>query len=124
METRKNQSFVSRLRFAAAGVAHALRTERSLRTQMLALLLTLIVLALLRVSPLWWALMILASSSVLAAELFNTAVERLADHLHPDFHPEIRAVKDCAAGAVLISSAGAVGIALALLIVLLQRLTD
>jgi diacylglycerol kinase (ATP) len=112
METRKNQPFLSRLRFAIAGVAHGLRTEQSLRTQTLALLLVLIALALLRPAALWWALVILAGSAVLAAELFNTAVERLADHLHPDLHPEIRVVKDCAAGGVLISTAGAMLIAL------------
>src|ERR1039458_3870607 len=50
---------------------------------------------------LWWALVIIASAAVLAAELFNTAIERLADHLHPEMHPEIRIVKDCAAAAVL-----------------------
>jgi undecaprenol kinase len=120
METRKNQPFLSRLRFAFAGVTHALRTEQSLRTQSLALLLVLIVLALLRPAALWWALVILAGSAVLAAELFNTAVERLADHLHPDLHPEIRLVKDCAAGGVLISSTGALGVAIALLIALIR----
>jgi undecaprenol kinase len=120
METRKNQPFLSRLRFAIAGIAHGLRTEQSLRAQTLALLLVLIVLALLRPAALWWALVILAGSAVLAAELFNTAVERLADHLHPDMHPEIRLVKDCAAGGVLISSAGAVGVAIALLIALIH----
>jgi len=120
METRKNQPFLSRLRFAIAGVAHGLRTEQSLRTQTLALLLVLIALALLRPAALWWALVILAGSAVLAAELFNTAVERLADHLHPDLHPEIRVVKDRAAGGVLISTAGALGVAIAMLIALIH----
>jgi diacylglycerol kinase (ATP) len=120
METRKNLPFLSRLRFALAGVVHALRTERSLQTQTLALLLVLLALALLRPAALWWALVILAGSAVLAAELFNTAVERLADHLHPDLHPEIRIVKDCAAGSVLISSTGALGVAIALLVALIH----
>jgi len=116
METGKNQPFLSRLRFAIVGIVHGLRTENSLRTQALVLLLVLIVLGLLRPAPLWWALVILAGSAVLSAELFNTAVERLADHLHPDLHPEIRVVKDCAAGGVLVSALGAVGVAIALLI--------
>ena len=64
--------------------------------------------------------MILAASGVLAAEMFNTAIERLSDHLHPDQHPEIRVVKDCAAAGVLIVSAGAVGVGIALLIALLH----
>jgi undecaprenol kinase len=121
MRTRKNQPFVSRLRFALAGVTHAVRTERSLRIQLFALLWVLIVLARLQPAPLWWALVLLAASTVLAAELFNTAVERLADHLHPDLHPEIRLVKDCAAGAVLLASIGALGVAIALIIALIRR---
>jgi diacylglycerol kinase (ATP) len=52
---------------------------------------------------------------VLAAELLNTAVEHLADHLHPELHPHIKAVKDCAAAAVLIASLGALAVAIALL---------
>ena len=120
METHKNRSFLERLRFAIAGAAHGLRTERSLRTQTLALLLVLIVLVQLRPAPLWWAAIILASSIILAAELFNTALERLADHLHPDLHPEIRIVKDCAAAGVLILSVGALGVAIAFLISLVH----
>ena|ERR1700686_5929603 len=121
MPTRKNQPFVSRLRFALAGITHAVRSERSLRIQLFALLWVLIVLARLQPAPLWWALVILAASTVLAAELINTAVERLADHLHPDLHPEIRLVKDCAAGAVLLASIGALGVAIALIIALIRR---
>jgi undecaprenol kinase len=121
MNGNKNLSFLSRFRFACAGIAHGLRSERSLRVQSLALLAVLLALAIARPAPFWWAIVILASSTVLAAELFNTAVERLADHLHPDIHPEIRIVKDCAAAGVLLSSGGAVGVAIALLIELLHR---
>jgi undecaprenol kinase len=121
MNDHKNQPLLTRLRFACAGIAHGLRSERSLRTQALALLAVLLLLAIARPAPVWWAIVILACSSVLAAELFNTAVERLADHLHPDIHPEIRIVKDCAAASVLLSSVGAVGVAIALLIELLRR---
>jgi undecaprenol kinase len=79
------------------GIVHGLRAGRSLRTQVLVLIAVVIALIVLRPAPLWWALVLLASSAVLAAELFNTAIERLADHLHPELHPEIRIVKECAA---------------------------
>jgi diacylglycerol kinase (ATP) len=121
MDTNKNQSFWARLRFALAGLAHGLSTERSLQTQSVALLLVIVALAILRPAPLWWALVILASTAVLAAELFNTAIERLADHLHPELHPEIRIVKDCAAAGVLVIVLGALGVAAALLIELLRH---
>jgi diacylglycerol kinase (ATP) len=113
MRVTKNLAFLNHLRYAIAGIGHALRNEYSLRAQSLALLAVLIALAVLRPAPLWWAVAALASSAVLAAELFNTAIERLADHLHPEAHPQIRIVKDCAAAAVLICSAGALGAAVA-----------
>ncbi len=117
----KNQSFPARLRFALAGVAHALRAERSLRTQALALAAVLGALLWLRPEPLWWALVALASAGVLAAELLNTALERLADHLHPDLHEQVRIAKDCAAGAVLLASIGALAVAVALAVHLWAR---
>ena len=83
----------------------------------------LVVLALLVLRPgaLWWAAVMLASAGVLAAELFNTALEALADHLHPEQHPRIRIVKDCAAAGVLIAALGAVAVAIALAVHLLRR---
>jgi diacylglycerol kinase (ATP) len=65
----------------------------------------------LRPAPVWWALVLLTNALVLAAELFNTAVEVLADHLHPEQHPRIKLMKDCAAGAVLTASVGALCVA-------------
>ena len=121
MDTSKNQPFRTRLRFALAGLTHSLRTEKSLKTQALVLLLVIIALVILRPAPLWWALVILASAGVLAAELINTAIERLADHLHPELHPAIRIVKDCAAAGVLVMVAGAVGVGVALFIELARR---
>jgi diacylglycerol kinase (ATP) len=121
MSQLKNQPFSARLRFALAGLAHALRTERSLRTQFAALLVVGIVLLRLRPEPLWWALVALASGGVLAAELFNTALERLADHLHPQVHEEIRIAKDCAAGAVLLAALAALGVGAALAVHLWSR---
>ena len=120
----KNQPLLHRLRFALAGIAHGLRTERSLRTQAVALALVLVLLAIARPPPLWWALVLLASSAVLAAELFNTAIERLADHLHPELHPEIRIVKDCAAAGVLLCTVGAVCVGVALAVDLLRGLLN
>jgi len=121
MSTSKNQSFVSRLGFACAGFAHGLRAERSVQIQAVAFILVVIAMSVLHVEPQWWALVFVASAGVLAAELLNTAIEHLADHLHPQIHPAIRIVKDCAAAGVLVASAGAVGVAVALAAHLLAR---
>jgi len=109
----KNQPFRVRLSYALTGLRFALAAENSLRLQGLAFVAVLVVLLVLRPAPLWWALLLLASTAVLTAELFNTALEHLVDHLHPEIHPRIRVVKDCAAGAVLIASIGAVAVGIA-----------
>lgn len=118
----KNQAFLLRLRFAVAGLGHAVRAENSFRIHLVAFLAVLLLLLILRPGPGWWALVLLASGGVLAAELFNTAIEHLADHLHPDVHPSIRVVKDCAAAAVLLAVLGAVAVAAALFVHLWHRM--
>jgi undecaprenol kinase len=107
--------------YALAGLMHGLRTERSVRFEAVVLLLVLAALAVLRPGPLWWAVTGLASAAVLAAELLNTAIEALADHLSPELHPQIRVVKDCAAAAVLVAVVGALAVAVALAVHLLYR---
>ena len=120
MTAYKNQSFRARLGFALRGLAQALRSEASLRLQALAGVLALAVLLVLRPAAVWWALVLLASATVVAAELFNTAIEHLADELHPQQSPGVRLVKDCAAAGVLIAVLGALGVATALLVHLLS----
>jgi diacylglycerol kinase (ATP) len=112
----KNLAFARRLGFALSGLAHAVRGERSLQTQLGVLVVVILALAYLRPPAVWWALVSLCAAVVLAAELFNTALEHLADHLHPEQHPQIRIVKDCAAAAVLCAAVGAVGVGVAFVV--------
>ena len=121
MTVHKNQPFIYRLRFALAGLAAAWRSEQNFRLQVAVFLGVVIALAWLKVEPLWWALVLLTSGLVFSAELFKTALEHLADHLHPETHPRIRIVKDCAAAAVLLAACTAVAVGLALLVHLIQR---
>src|SRR5262245_20373893 len=107
----KNLSFGARLGFALRGLLHGLKAERSLRVHVVCVGLVLLLLVLVRPAPIWWGLVALASAGVVGAELFNTAIEHLADHLHPQVHPGIQVVKDCAAAAVLVSALGALGVA-------------
>ena len=113
------QPFYVRLGCALRGVAHGLRTQASLRFQAAAALVALLVLIVLRPAPLWWGLVLGASATVLAAELLNTAIEQLADQLHPQESAGIRIVKDCAAAGVLLAALGAVVTGVALLVHLL-----
>jgi diacylglycerol kinase (ATP) len=112
----KNLSFRRRFRFARNGISGAFQREASFRTQVFCGIAAFTALVILRPAPIWWALIVLAIAAVLGAELLNTALESLADRLHPDQHPAIGFAKDCAAGAVLLFSLASVLIFLCLLI--------
>ena len=59
--------------------------------------------------------------TVIAAELFNTAIEKLVDLVSPQQHPVAGQVKDIAAGAVLVCAATAAIIGLIVFIPYLTR---
>ncbi|MBS1190201.1 MAG: diacylglycerol kinase [Rhodocyclaceae bacterium] len=104
----KGQQFHRRLGFALAGWVEGFRGENSFRTQVAAAALAVLATAALRPPLVWWALVVVSIALVLAAELFNTALERIIDGLHPDKAEFIRQAKDCAAGAVLVFSVASV----------------
>lgn len=112
----KNQPFRKRLGFAMQGIATAWRREMSFRQQCVATLAVVLVLLWYRPAMFWWALLLINCGVVLAAELFNTALEHALDHLHPAQHPAIQIAKDCAAGAVLLLSITGVCVFIAFLV--------
>ena len=59
------------------------------------------------ITPTEWCIVVICFGVVLAAEGFNTAIERLVDLVSPGFHPIAGDVKDVAAGAVLICAIAA-----------------
>ena len=82
------------------GLAFAIRSEQAIREEVVALLIAL---------PLAWLIGSTAMRSielvatvlfVLAIELLNTAIEKLADRLTTDHDPQIGRVKDLGSAAV------------------------
>lgn len=57
-----------------------------------------------------WMLQILAIGLVLAVEGLNTAIEKVADFVHPEYHQKIGFIKDIAAGAVFFAALTAIAI--------------
>jgi len=103
----KNRNFRHRLSFALAGWRYAFRNERSFRTHIVYAGLALAMLIVFRPPLVWWALIGFVAALVLCIELVNSAIEELADLVHPDVHDRIKAVKDMAAGAVLVAACAA-----------------
>ncbi|MCL1918031.1 MAG: diacylglycerol kinase family protein [Peptococcaceae bacterium] len=64
-----------------------------------------------RLGPMEWVALLVMVGLVWSLELLNTALEILADTIHPKEHPLIGAAKDSAAGAVLVASIMAVVVA-------------
>jgi diacylglycerol kinase (ATP) len=112
----KGQSFAARMGFALAGIRIVFRREQSFRLQCLLALGAAAVTAALRPGWVWAALVALSIGLVLAAELFNGALEYLIDRVHPALHDEIKFAKDAAAGAVLLTSLAAAAVGGAMLI--------
>lgn len=51
-----------------------------------------------------WMIQLLAMGLVLATEGLNTAIEKIADFIHPDLHYKIGELKDVAAGGVFFAA--------------------
>jgi diacylglycerol kinase len=108
MTTKKKHQFRSSIAAAWRGVAHAYRSEPNFRWQ---LIVSALVIACAVYFPLrTWEIIVvvLLVTLVLTMEMLNTVVEYFADLLKPRLHQYVQLIKDVSAGAVLITSLGAV----------------
>ncbi len=82
-------------------------SERSFRLQILAAIAVLAMMFLFNISLVEKSILILLISIVLILEILNSILERIVDVLKPRLHTYVKDVKDMAAGAVFVASAGA-----------------
>ena len=116
MSSQKNLGFFQRLKFAYSGILATLRKEKSFRTQTAISIGMLLLSLVIRPDLKWCAIFCLCIGNVLSFELINSAVESICDFTTSEFQPQIKFTKDCAAGAVLISSIASVFIFLLFLL--------
>lgn len=100
---RRLQSFA----YALQGLVQLLRTQPNARVHLLATLLVCGAGVYFGLSRAEWLWITVAITLVWISEAFNTALEQLADVLHPEQHSGIGQAKDMAAAAVLIAAVGA-----------------
>lgn len=116
MEFEKDNSFFTgRLKsigFAFKGAFKLIKTEHSVMVQSTIAILLIIAGFVFEISREEWMMQILAFGLVLGIESLNTAVEKIADFIHPEFHNKIGFIKDIAAGAVLFAALAAIAIGL------------
>lgn len=93
--------------YAFKGIASLIRKEHNAWIHCTAIVLVTIAGFHFDITSTEWCIVVLCFGLVLAAEGFNTTIERLVDLVSPDFHPIAGDVKDVAAGAVLICAIAA-----------------
>ena len=96
---------------AFAGIYRAIRSEAHLRFHIVAAFYVVYIGQFYGFSAVQWAVLAVLIGAVIAAELFNTAVESLCDRVTEDYDPRVKAAKDCSAAAVLVLSIAAVAVA-------------
>ncbi len=114
--TDKKESFlVNRLksvRYAFNGAVYLFKTESSIKIQLFIAIFVTITGVYFEISKTEWMFQVAMIGLVISMEGINTAVEYIADFVHPDFHKSIGRIKDIAAGAVFIASMAAVIVAI------------
>ena len=103
----KESFLVNRLKsvgFAFKGAFLLLKTEASIKVQFAIEIFITIAGFHFDISNYEWMIQILAIGLVMSMEGINTAIEEIANFIHPERHDKIGLIKDIAAGAVFIAS--------------------
>lgn len=116
MEFQKDNSFVTgrikSVRYTIIGAKKLITTEHSVMVQASIAIILIIAGFYFEISREEWMMQILATGLVLAIEGMNTAVEKICDFIHPQYHEKIGFIKDIAGGAVLFSALAAICVGL------------
>lgn len=105
------RTFFERLKdrviWSVAGLSHTWRTEHSFRSWVWANLVSGVLALVLPLTAGETALILSLGVLVLAAELFNTAIERVVDLVTEDQHPLAGQAKDAGSAGVMITAIAA-----------------
>jgi diacylglycerol kinase (ATP) len=116
MEFQKDNTFISgRLKsvtFAVKGAIKLITTEHSVMVQFSLGIIMTILGFYCHITRTEWLFQTMAIGLVMSIEGLNTAIEKVADFIHPDYHERIGFIKDIAAGAVLFAAFTAIAIGL------------
>ena len=107
---KEESFFINRVKsvgFALRGALLLIRTEASIKVQVgIAVIMTFAGFYF-NISNTEWAIQILTIAAILGAEGLNTAIEKVADFIQPEFDKKIGIIKDVSAGAVMLISIAA-----------------
>lgn len=101
------RSWVAKFHDAFRGIYIGVQAQSSFAVHLIASVLVIALAAYLAVDIIRWSLLLLCIALVLAAELFNSAIEWLAKGIDHRENENLRNALDVASGAVLVTSIGA-----------------
>ena len=81
----QKQTVLKSFQVAFKGIFHMLRFERNFQIQIFALIINLFLIVIFKLQTQHAAIIILVCFSVLSAEIFNTAIERICDYIQPQY---------------------------------------
>ncbi len=99
-------------KFAFRGVITLVKSENNFQFHLLAAVFSLMAGFFYDLHTWEWVVILLMIGLVFMAEAFNTAIEKIADFVHPSFSLKIGAIKDISAAGVLMMSACAIIVAI------------
>ncbi|UKM63899.1 diacylglycerol kinase family protein [Flavobacteriaceae bacterium GSB9] len=108
---KKDPFLINRIKsvgYALKGAVLLIKTEPSIKIQFFIGLIVTAAGFYYNISTTEWTIQILAIALVMSVEGANTAIEEIANFIHPEYHIKIGKIKDIAAGAVFIASVFAV----------------
>ncbi|MBN1219753.1 MAG: diacylglycerol kinase family protein [Anaerolineae bacterium] len=108
-------SRIQSFQYAFAGIWHTFKTQRNAQIHLGIACLILMLGLWLKLSFTEWAVIVLTMGFVVATEMLNTVAEAAMDYATTEFDPQVKIVKDVAAGAVLVSAITAVMVGLLIL---------
>ncbi len=97
---------------AFKGAVEFFKTEHSVMVQFAGFILFGILGLWVGINRYEWMFQFVVFGIIFTAEALNTAIERIADFMHPEYHTKIGWIKDLAAGAVFCAFFTAISIAL------------
>lgn len=98
------KSFFKAFVYAWQGIAHTVKTQRNFRFHIAATVYVTAFSLFYELTVGEYVLLALTFSSVISAELMNTAIEAAVDLCSPEQHRLAKIAKDAAAGAVLVTA--------------------
>ena len=108
---QKESFFINRLKsvgYAFKGMLILIKTEASIKIQIFIAIAVTMAGFYFEISRTEWMIQLGMIGLVMSIEGMNTAIEYIADFVHPEYHEKIGLIKDVAAGAVFIASVVAV----------------